>query len=94
MTSIIRRPSHKLGDARRHMLLVRDMARAVGADLEHAQRDGILTEADWAEMVTLCRGCADVETCERWLKQRELGVDAAPPVCGNAELLDDLANLT
>ena len=86
-----RETPRKLGDARHHMILVRDMARVVGADLELAQREGVLSPEDWAETITRCRGCTNVQTCETWLENERHGVDRRPPVCENARFLKDLA---
>lgn len=82
-----------LGDVKRHFLLVKRMARATGADLEGAVQSGRLSESDWAETITRCRGCTCVDACETWLRVGELAdmpPRDAPLHCENRDLFRGL----
>ena len=75
-----------LGDIRQHLTLVRRMARATGVDLDDAMQDGQLSNKDWADMVTNCRGCSNVAACQARLQALELAGshDHAPEYCENS----------
>jgi hypothetical protein len=61
------------------------MARAVGVDLSEAIHQGLLTRADYAEMVTQCRKC-EFATCRDWLDAQWDGPVDAPKECRNKEI--------
>lgn len=79
-----------LGDPITHFWLVQDMARAAGVDLPAARRDGALPDADWAAMVTRCRGCRWTDGCQDWLARQEGGDAFVPPACANRAVFDRL----
>lgn len=83
-----------MGKMRRHYWLTQDMAKALDVDLVAAFRDGRITNADYAGMVSRCRQCADPAACRRWLGQHEeRGSAGAPPAyCENIDFLDELAD--
>ena len=62
----------------------------MGLSLYDEMQEGTLSSADYAQMVTLCRGCALVEACERWLASSTPGAGEPPPGCPNAERLHAL----
>ena len=81
-----------LGDAREHLILIRRMARATGADPQAAAADDRLGQEDWADAVTRCRGCDWVGGCRRWLDARDRedgghGVATPPEGCANRTLM-------
>jgi hypothetical protein len=78
-----------LGDERLHMRLLEEMSQAVGADLVRAYQDGLISNADWAEMVQQCRGCSEPGKCRKWLDAQETAPEA-PAYCSNSEQLDAL----
>ena len=81
-----------LGDVSTHLNLVRRMALATGTDLAEAMLEGDLSSADWAQMVTNCRGCACPEACKERLSAIEAGDAAAetPDYCANRATFDRL----
>lgn len=72
-----------LGDMRRHFWLVQKMAQVQGLDLVGALARGDLDQADWAGMVTRCRGCDGAEQCARIPPDEQPG--ALPGYCCNRE---------
>ncbi len=84
MTNSCLRP---LGDPVRHFWLAQSMAKTAGVDLADASYKGLISQGEWADAVTRCRGCAWVEGCERWLKGHDVGgAEDAPGACVNAEI--------
>lgn len=81
-----------LGPISDHLSLVRRMARATGVDLAAALQDGAITSAEWAQMVTNCRGCANAVGCRVRLAALEIAdqQDAAPDYCENRAGFDAL----
>lgn len=75
-----------LGDTRSHMFRVHGMAKKRGVDLSAAKADGDITQADFAAMVTTCRGCGDPGECDRLM-----GLDRDVPFCPNADTFTRLA---
>ncbi|WP_371154883.1 DUF6455 family protein [Jannaschia sp. 2305UL9-9] len=78
---------HPMGDARKHLMLMRGMAARTGADTVRAFDEGRLTNKDWAEAVTQCRNCDWAEGCRAWLAQTDTGPRAVPDSCANADLM-------
>jgi sulfatase maturation enzyme AslB (radical SAM superfamily) len=75
-----------LGDSKTHFWLAQRMAKITETDLVQAMEKAKLTQADWAEMVSHCRGCDWVSGCERWLgKHSDDVVEKAPGGCVNRE---------
>ncbi|WP_306153830.1 DUF6455 family protein [Roseovarius sp. MMSF_3281] len=79
-----------LGDPNLHFWLTRSVARAVHVNLSDALAAGRLTPAHYADMVTKCRRCPYVSTCEAWLAENAAGAPAVPAHCANADLLNTL----
>lgn len=80
-----------LGDAELHFWMTRSVAKVMGINLSEAMAAGRLTAQDYAAMVTDCRECPQVHTCQGWLgEQRQLS-RSAPPGCANARLLEALS---
>lgn len=72
-----------LGEPRRHFWLVQKMAQKQGVDLTGAMARGDLDQADWAGMVTRCRGCTGAEACAQMPEQG--GSGELPEYCRNRE---------
>ena len=86
-----------LGDEVEHYWLVQRMAKATGVDLVQALDAGLLTQEDWASIVTRCRGCQWTEGCGDWLDQPIDDTRPFPQPCVNRKRLarigDRLAEL-
>ncbi len=80
-----------LGDIRHHFWLAQSMAKVTGADLNHAIHEGRITQEDWADAVTRCRGCDWAGSCENWLRAQGGTLTRAPENCVNAGLFTRLA---
>ena len=78
-----------LGDPREHFWRVVKMAKANEVDLSTALDEGQINVADWAEMITGCRGCEEVGKCDRLLR-KEAKLSAAPDYCVNRAVFADL----
>ncbi|TCL08854.1 hypothetical protein BXY66_0895 [Shimia isoporae] len=79
-----------LGDPATHFWLTRSMARVVGVSFSEAMATGVMSAADYAQMVTRCRQCPYVQDCQAWLGAQQ-GVSAcAPEFCRHAKTLSDL----
>ena len=81
-----------LGDPTLHFWLTRSVARAMYLSLSEAMAQGHLSARDYADLVTRCRKCPHVDTCESWLAARAEGAGCAPDHCWNAEVLNALAD--
>ncbi len=71
-----------LGPQKEHYWLVQRMAKATGVDLVRAMEEGVIDQADWAGIVTHCRGCQWTGGCQEWLN---LPVDDERHVPGDCE---------
>ena len=71
-----------LGPAKRHYWLLQDMAKATKIDLVRAFDRGVIDNADWATLVTACRGCDWAGGCQRWLQNGD-GAEVPPKPCRN-----------
>lgn len=78
-----------LGDARDHFWRVIKMAKACDVDLSTALDEDKINVAEWADMITGCRGCAQVDKCDRLMRQKE-HVPEAPNYCVNRETFAQL----
>ena len=81
-----------LGDIHRHIQLVNGMAKAHDIDLSAAARDGRLSQEDYAQMVTRCRGCSGPDSCEVALRSTN-PPRSAPDMCRNAQVFEALKQL-
>ncbi|PJI92578.1 hypothetical protein BC777_1433 [Yoonia maricola] len=78
-----------LGDPRAHFWRVIKMAKACEVDLSTALDEDKIDIVAYADMITGCRGCTQVEKCDRLLAERE-HVDQAPDYCVNRETFAEL----
>ena len=90
---IDRRPLSPAGQA---LQCTRAMAQAMSVDISELLYLGGLSVADYAEMITRCRGCAQSAACADWLEARKRGGNAAlpsPQHCENREVLTRFAQV-
>ena len=80
----------RLGDPATHFWLTRSVARAMGVNLSEALASGALTVGDYAAMVTECRRCMHVESCQHWLATEAVPRCAAYEACRNRDVLERL----
>jgi hypothetical protein len=83
-----------LGDERRHYLMAAGMANRTGADMQAALDAGVISQADWADLVQRCRACDWTEGCACWLKAQSPGGADAPGSCPNAAVFKRVKALT
>ncbi|SHM09447.1 hypothetical protein SAMN05443432_104385 [Roseovarius litoreus] len=81
-----------LGDPTRHFWLTRSVARAMNLNLSEAMAHGYLSARAYSDMITRCRTCQHVESCELWLASSAGGARCAPAHCVHADILNDLAD--
>ena len=82
---------HPMGEIRKHFWLTLGMAKHCHADLGRALAQGELTQTEYADLVTACRGCDAPHACADWLKAAE--ENAAPPeYCVNRRRFAELAD--
>ncbi len=78
-----------LGNARDHFWRVIKMAKANRVNLSDALDDGMITVEEYAGMITGCRGCSEVDRCDRLLEDApRLG--EAPEYCVNRKTFSRL----
>lgn len=71
---------------KRHAALVDRMANSLGVDLEQKIIEGKMPVEALGDMILACTGCANPETCVRWLEQdRPEQAEAAPDYCRNRD---------
>ncbi|MEO1640645.1 MAG: DUF6455 family protein [Pseudomonadota bacterium] len=78
-----------LGDPREHFWRVIKMAKACEVDLSTALDTGQIDIDGYADMITACRGCTQVEKCDRLLETLPTR-ESAPSYCENKELFGEL----
>ncbi|WP_295533996.1 DUF6455 family protein [uncultured Thioclava sp.] len=76
-----------------HYWITRSMGKRMGVNLSDAMRDGRLTQADFAEMITACRTCGRSEFCLALLSERGEEPNVLPNDCPNKSALDSLRSL-
>ena len=81
----------RLGDPTLHFWLTRSVARAAYVNLSEAMTNGCLNVQEYSALVTRCRKCQHVETCEAWLASNAASATRAPDHCPNADILNRLA---
>lgn len=74
-----------MGDVHYHYWLTLGMAKAVGVSLTQALHDGRITRAQYADIVTRCRGCKWGGGCTEWLSRQSGIADEVPETCANHE---------
>ncbi len=82
---------HPMGEIRTHFWLTLAMAKHCHADLGRALAEGKISQMEYADMVTACRGCDAPHACSEWLKTAEQG-DAPPAYCVNQRRFAELAD--
>jgi hypothetical protein len=78
-----------LGDAREHFWRVIKMANACEVDLSTALDENKINIDEYTDMITGCRGCAQVDKCDRLLAEAKQ-LDRAPEYCVNRETFAEL----
>lgn len=76
-----------------HFWITRGMARRMGVNLTEAMHDGFLTQADFATMITRCRGCEGADGCMAFLSAHASERGSAPDWCKNGNILRELSAL-
>ncbi len=76
-----------------HFWITRGMARRLGVNLSEAMHDGLISQADFADMITRCRGCDKADGCLAALSERAGAPTSLPDWCHNAALLSELSAL-
>ena len=79
-----------LGNTVNHFWKMNRMARVTGVDPAEAYEKGDLSTAEWADMVTRCRGCDWVDGCGRFLDMHVEGDAAVPEACANYDVFKRL----
>lgn len=79
------------GNVDLHFWITRGMARRMGVNLTEAMHDGLLTQADFAAMITRCRGCTGAEGCMAYLSDKSASPGSTPDWCKNGTILRDLS---
>lgn len=78
------------GDPDLHFWITQSVARSVGLRFSDAMQRGLLSEDDFAALVTACQKCPYVEFCVAHLGEaRALG--EVPEFCANKDALEMLA---
>jgi hypothetical protein len=80
-----------LGNPELHFWLTRSVAKVMGINLSEAIAQGRISPQDYASMVTACRQCSNVESCQIWLGKQKSLTRIAPDRCANAKTLQALA---
>ena len=78
-----------LGPMGEHYFLALGMAKAAGVNLSDAIDSGRFDQAQWADLVHRCRGCAWGDDCPGWLKEHHT-IDTPPATCPNAGVFSGL----
>lgn len=77
-----------------HFWLTRGMARRLGVNLTEALQQGLITRADYADILARCRACGDTQACIDFLAEHPEGVAEPPDSCMDAQVLSELRNLS
>lgn len=80
-----------VGDAELHFWLTRSVGKVMGISFSEAMAQGRLSAQDYVSLVTACRACALVESCQSWLGSQKSHAKLPPPGCANAKALGTLA---
>ncbi|WP_136904534.1 DUF6455 family protein [Rhodobacter capsulatus] len=70
--------------------IARGMGRRMGVNITEAMHEGLLTQADFAQMINRCRCCAGSEGCLAYLSEHSEERGSAPDWCGNGNLLREI----
>lgn len=79
-----------LGPKNDHFWLVQRMAKATGIDLVGAADADVMSQQDWAGIVTHCRGCGWSDGCGKWLNKSNDDVRNVPSRCINRSRLAEI----
>lgn len=80
-----------LGNARDHFFRVIKMAKATKVDLSTAFDEGRITLDAYADMITGCQGCTQVDKCDQLLAKVST-LNEAPEYCVNRDTFKTLQN--
>ena len=84
-------PKLRLGPETEHFWLVQRMAnKATGVDLVGAAHARVMSQHDWANIVTHCRGCNWSESCGKWLNTPKDIIRIPPGNCVNRSRLAEI----
>ncbi|UWQ18902.1 DUF6455 family protein [Jannaschia sp. M317] len=82
---------HPMGDARKHLMLLRTMAAQTGADTVLAFDEGTLDADGWNSAITRCRNCDWAQGCRDWLADASAEYPReVPKACANSDMLRGL----
>ncbi|WP_275806792.1 DUF6455 family protein [Pseudothioclava nitratireducens] len=76
-----------------HFWLTRGLARRLGVNITESIHHGFLTQADFADLITRCRGCSRAQGCMAFLSENDGPLASAPDWCPNAPILGELRAL-
>ncbi len=76
-----------------HFWITRGMARRMGVNLTEMMHVGFLTQADFADLITRCRGCTGAQGCVAYLSETSGPLASPPDWCCNRALLGELAQI-
>ncbi|WP_439121516.1 DUF6455 family protein [Marivita sp.] len=79
------------GDPGLHFWLTRSVAKVMGVSLSEEMAHDRLTAQGYAAMVTACRECALVASCQGWLGDQKGFAKTPPPGCVNGDIMQNLA---
>jgi len=80
-----------LGDPQLHFWLTRSVGRVMGLNFSEEMAKDRLSPKAYVDMVTECRGCPKVTSCQSWLSEQSDLTRRAPPGCRNSKVLEGLA---
>lgn len=81
----------RLGDAHLHFWLTRSVGRVMGLNFSEEMASEHLSAKAYSDLVTECRKCPNVASCQRWLSAQSDVTACAPPGCRNSTTLESLA---
>lgn len=73
--------------------IARGMARRMGVNITEAMHEGLLSQADFAQMINCCRACSGSEGCMSYLSEHSEERGSAPDWCGNGNILRELSDM-
>lgn len=81
------------GDPGLHFWLTRSVAKVMGVSLSEEMARDRLSAQDYASMVSACRQCVLVKSCQCWLGDQKAFAKTPPPGCVNGDIMQNLARL-
>lgn len=83
--------THLHGEPGLHFWLTRSVAKVMGVNLSEEMARDRLTAQEYASMVTACRQCAFVASCQCWLGDQAGFAKSPPPGCAIGDIMQNLA---